>query len=104
MSKSDDALAADFAASLDALRTDVTKLIQAMEQLGQSHAHAAGQRVNSAVSNATDAISGATTGAKDRVRSASAEMEACIERNPITALLIAFGVGLSVSMLNRPRV
>ena len=39
----------------------------------------------------------------NRARSASGEIEASIERNPLTAVLIAFGVGMWLGMMSRSR-
>ena len=36
-------------------------------------------------------------------RAASGEIEASIERNPFTAVLIAFGVGMWLGLISRPR-
>jgi len=68
----------DFAADLAALRQDVAHLAETLGKLVQHQT-------------------------KDRVRAASGEIEASIRHNPLTAVLIAFGSGIVVGMMNRSR-
>jgi ElaB/YqjD/DUF883 family membrane-anchored ribosome-binding protein len=70
--------AGDFAADLAALRADVAHLAETLGKLVQHQT-------------------------QDRVRAASGEIEASIRRNPLTAILVAFGIGMSVGMMNRSR-
>ena len=39
----------------------------------------------------------------DRVHTASSEIEASIRRNPLTAVSVAFGIGIAVGMINWSR-
>jgi ElaB/YqjD/DUF883 family membrane-anchored ribosome-binding protein len=70
--------AGDFAADLAALRQDVAHLAETLGKLVQHQT-------------------------QDRVRAATGEIEASIRRNPLTAVLIAFGIGISVGIVNRSR-
>lgn len=70
--------AGDFAADLAALRQDVAHLAETLGKLVQHQT-------------------------QDRFRAASGEIEASIRRNPLTAVLIAFGIGISVGIINRSR-
>jgi len=70
--------AGDFAADLAALRQDVAHLAETLGKLVQHQT-------------------------QDRVRAASGEIQASIRRNPLTAVLIAFGIGISVGIMNRSR-
>ena len=70
--------AGDFAADLAALRQDVAHLAETLGKLVQHQT-------------------------QNRVRAASDEIEAGIRRNPLTAVLIAFGIGISVGIMNRSR-
>lgn len=70
--------AGDFAADLAALRQDVAHLAETLGKLVQHQT-------------------------QDRVRAATSEIEASIGRNPLTAVSIAFGVGIVVGMMNRSR-
>ena len=93
--------AGDLAADLAALRQDVARLAATMSELVQHQKQAAGHRLSEAVGDARDRIASTAADAQDRVRAASHEVEASIERNPLTAVLIAFGVGMSLGLLSR---
>ena len=78
MTKPADGAAGDLAADLAALRQDVAHLAETLSKLVQHQT-------------------------QDRVRAATSEIEAGIVRNPFAAVLIAFGVGISLGMINRSR-
>jgi len=78
MTKHAEGAAGDFAADLAALRQDVAHLAETLGKLVQHQ----------------------TT---DRVHAASSEIEASISRNPLTAVSVAFGIGIAVGMMNRSR-
>lgn len=68
----------DLTADLAALRQDVARLAETIGKLVQHQT-------------------------QDRVRAASGEIEAGIRRSPLKAVLIAFGIGVSLGMMYRPR-
>ena len=103
MSRSADDSPGDITADLAALRRDVARLAETMSTLAQQQAQAAGHRVSEAVGDARDKIASTAADAQDRVRAATGEIEACIERNPLMAVLIALGVGVSLGLLTRSR-
>jgi len=103
MSRSTDDTPPDLAADLAALRQDVARLAETMSELVRHQTHAAGRRVSEAVGDARDRIASGATDAQNRVRAASGEIEARIERNPLTAVLIALGIGMSLGLLSRSR-
>jgi ElaB/YqjD/DUF883 family membrane-anchored ribosome-binding protein len=103
MSRSADDTPPDLAADLAALRRDVARLAETMSALVQQQTQAAGRRVSEAVGDARDRIASGATDAQNRVRVASGEIEACIERNPLTAMLVALGIGMSLGLLSRSR-
>ena len=70
--------AGDFAADLAALRQDVAHLAETLGKLVQHQT-------------------------QDRVRAASGEIQGSIRRNPLTAVLVAFGIGIRLGMMNRSR-
>jgi len=78
MTKHAEGGAGDFAADLAALRKEVAHLAETLGKLVQHQ----------------------TT---DRVHAATGEIEASIRRNPLTAISVAFGIGIVVGMLNRSR-
>ena len=54
-----------------------------------------------AVGSARQKLSDGASDAKDRLSGASSSLEASIERNPLTAVLIAMGAGLMIGLLSR---
>jgi ElaB/YqjD/DUF883 family membrane-anchored ribosome-binding protein len=103
MSRSADDGAGDLAADLAALRRDVVRLGETLTALVQQQTQAAGHRVSEAVGDARDKIASTAADAQNRVRAVSGEIEAYVERNPLMAVLIALGVGLSLGLLSRSR-
>jgi ElaB/YqjD/DUF883 family membrane-anchored ribosome-binding protein len=95
--------AADLAADLAALRTDIKGLSETIAGLMRGRANAAGAAVKGSVDNARDQISQATSHAQDAVFGAAADLERRIERDPLTAVLIAAGIGMAVGMMTKSR-
>lgn len=54
-------------------------------------------------SDATDRLAAQAGGVTDRVRGAGAELEARVERNPLTAVMIAVVGGLLIGAMSRSR-
>ena len=103
MTKSDEGTTGDLAADFAALRQDVARLADTISGLVQHQTQAAGHRVSEAVDGVKDRIAGTAADTQNRVRTASGEIEAGIERNPLTAILIALGIGMSLGLLSRSR-
>jgi ElaB/YqjD/DUF883 family membrane-anchored ribosome-binding protein len=103
MSSSANDSAGNLAADLAALRRDVARLAETMSALVQQQTQAAGHRVSEAVGGARDRIASTAADAQDRVRAAGGEVEAYIERNPLMAVLVALGLGVSLGLLSRSR-
>lgn len=103
MNKNVEGAAGDVIADLAALRQDIAHLAEAMSSLVQHQTTAAGLGVSEALGDAKDKIANTSADAQKRVRAASGEVEASIEHHPLTAVLIAFGVGLSIGMISRLR-
>ncbi len=104
MTESGEGTTGDLAADLAALRKDVAHLAATMNELVQHQTAAAGHRVSEAVGDVKDRIASTAAGAQSRVCAAGSEIEAYIERNSLTAVLIALGVGISLGLLGRSRV
>ena len=98
-----DAATRDLAADLAALRADISKLTTSVAHLVKAETSAATDTVFGAVGSAGRKFADGAAGAKDRLSGASSELEATIERNPLTAVLIALGAGLVIGMLSRGR-
>ena len=89
----------DVAADLAAIRQDVARLAETIGKCCNIRREAAGVGVSEAVGDAKDKVADTAAGARDITRAASGEIEASIERNPLTAVLIAFGVGMWLGMI-----
>lgn len=103
MTKSPEGSSEDMAADLAALREDVARLSESIAALLQSQAQAAAHHVSDAVDDAKARFAGTAADVTSRVNAAGEEIEASIERNPLTAVLISFGVGMALGMMSRPR-
>ncbi|MGA3403111.1 MAG: hypothetical protein ABSC95_28195 [Acetobacteraceae bacterium] len=95
--------AGDFATDLAALRQDVARLTDSVSTLVQHQTQAAGSRVSEAVEDARGKLASTAADAQHRVCAASSAIEAEIERHPLTSVLIALGVGMSIGLLSRWR-
>jgi ElaB/YqjD/DUF883 family membrane-anchored ribosome-binding protein len=101
--KIDDIPASDLAADLAALRADVGRLTDTIARLVGLQTDSASAAVRGAVGDARDQLSQAASQAQDRALGAAADLEKRIERSPLTAVLIAAGVGMALGMLSRSR-
>jgi ElaB/YqjD/DUF883 family membrane-anchored ribosome-binding protein len=98
-----DSAASDLARDLAALREDIGRLSDAVAGLVRSQTDAAGAALKDAVGGAREQLSQAADQAQDSVLGAVADLERRIEKNPLTAVLIAAGVGMVFGMMNRSR-
>jgi ElaB/YqjD/DUF883 family membrane-anchored ribosome-binding protein len=99
MSKNTEAASAVLAADIAALRGDVAKLADAFGKVAKARANDAGD----AVASVGGKIAETAEEAKSQLRACGAKIEAGIEQHPLAAMLIAFGVGLSLAMVGRAR-
>ncbi len=100
--KSDKTIA-DVVADLAVLRDDISKISSTINDLLRQQADVTSDQVKSAIGSARDTIASSAHEASAGVRSASADIERAIERNPITAVLIAAIVGLVLGNYSRSR-
>lgn len=101
--KTGDFAASDLSADLAALREDITRLSETMAGLVRSQANSASATVRGAMGDARDQLSQAATQAQDSAFGAAADLERRIERNPLTAVLIAAGIGMALGMMSKSR-
>ena len=94
---------ADISADLAALRDDVARLSDTLASVVRSQADAAGATIRGAVADARGQLSQAAYSIRDGALDKSADFERRIERNPLTAVLIAAGVGLAFGVMSRQR-
>ena len=93
----------DIAADFAALRRDITHLTEALRGLVDHQTQTAGARVSDAAEGVKDRIADAAGDARKGATAAGDEIAASIERNPLTAILIAMGLGLLIGMFSRSR-
>lgn len=103
MSKSPESVAEEFAAEFAAVREDMSSLTERLSKLMQHQTASAGQRFSDAVGDAGEKIATTAVDAQKSVSAAGREIEACIEKRPLTSVLIALGVGVSLGLLSRLR-
>lgn len=101
--KTDDVAASDLAADLAALRADIARLSDTMSGLVKAQANSAGAAVKGAMGDARDQLSQAAAQAQDSALGAAADLERKIEKNPLTAVLIAAGIGMVLGMMSKSR-
>lgn len=95
--------AQDLSTDFATLRGDLAKLTETVTTLVRNQSDNAGQTVRTAIGQARETISSTANQATDRVTSLGNEFESSIERNPLTAVLIALGVGVVAGMLTGHR-
>ncbi|HWG06766.1 MAG TPA: hypothetical protein VG271_17295 [Beijerinckiaceae bacterium] len=91
----------DISADLANLRADVAKLTATVTDLLKHQASFAQDRVMGAVDSAREQITNSAADAQQRVRSASAELESAIERNPLAAVAVAMLCGWVLGRMGR---
>lgn len=103
MTKSSEGTTGDIAADLAALRQELARLSESVSAMLQAQAQGGAQHVADTVSAAKAGLAATTADVKSRISSAGGEIEASIARNPMTAALITFAVGMVLGMMSRPR-
>jgi len=103
MTKSSQGFGEDMTADMAALREDVARLSETISALLQSQAQGAAHHVSDAVDDAKAKFASTAADVKSRIDAACGEIETSIERNPVTAMLISFGVGMALGMMSRSR-
>ena len=101
--KSDAGAAADIAADLANLRTDIASLRESIAGLMIGRANATDDAVKGVTGDARDQLSQAASEAQDSAFSAAADFERRIERDPLTVVLIAAGIGMAIGMMTKTR-
>lgn len=94
---------ANLGADLEALRGDVSRLAQRVGDLAQRGQHAARRRLSAAAGDAQDKLGVTATNAETQIRAVGNDFVTSIDRNPIMSMAVAFGIGIAVGVLGRPR-
>ena len=103
MTKTSEGTGADIAADMAALRQDIARLSDTIGALLQNQAQGAARHVSDAVDDAKSRIASTAADVKSRVTTAGGQVEASIERNPLTAIVVSFGAGMALGMMVRSR-
>jgi ElaB/YqjD/DUF883 family membrane-anchored ribosome-binding protein len=98
-----DGAGVDFADDLAALRADLASLSETVAGLMRDRADAAGAAVRGVVGDARDQLSQAAGRAQDSAFGAAADLERRIARDPLTAVLIAAAIGMSIGVITKSR-
>ena len=105
-----DKVARELSADFAALRDDLRHLTHVVSDLASDRAETTRGRLLGSVDRArgrfsetADRVASQASSAGDRVRGAGAEIESRIERNPMTAVMIAIVGGLVIGALSRSR-
>lgn len=93
----------DTTAYLAALRQDIARLSESVSALLQGPAPGVAQQLSDAVDDTKAGLASAAADVRSRVKAAGGEIEASIERNPLTAVMVSFGVGMALGMMSRLR-
>jgi uncharacterized protein YjbJ (UPF0337 family)/ElaB/YqjD/DUF883 family membrane-anchored ribosome-binding protein len=89
----------DIGTEVTALRDEVAKLSASVSQLVGRQATEAGKQVRGAVDDARERIGNSASDAQAYIHTATAELEASIERNPLAAVLVVMIAGLMLGIL-----
>ena len=103
MTKTTEGTFEETTAHLAALRRDIARLSESVSALLQNSAPGVAEQVSDAVDDAKAKFSSTAADVKSRVNGAGGEIEASIERHPLTAMLISFGVGMALGVMTRAR-
>lgn len=98
-----DTVASDLSADLASLREDIARLSHAVADLARAQTDAASAALKSAAGGAREQLSQAASQAQDGALGAAADLERRIEKYPLTAVLIAAGIGMALGMMSKSR-
>ena len=103
MSRSIDSLGDNLAADLAAVRKEVTRLVEMVGDFTRERADDAGARVPDVLDDVRGRIASGADEARGRLRTLNGDVVATVGQHPMAALLIAFGVGVSLGLMARRR-
>ncbi|MBB4200336.1 hypothetical protein CCR94_15280 [Rhodoblastus sphagnicola] len=98
-----DSVAKEIAADFAVLQRDIAHLTESLRKFLDHRAQTAGAQVSDAAEGVKEKIAEAAGDARKGAESAGEEIAASIGRNPLTAILIALGLGLFVGLISRSR-
>jgi ElaB/YqjD/DUF883 family membrane-anchored ribosome-binding protein len=83
------------------LRDDLKVLTNSVTQLASDRASEAGEQIRDRVRDGADRVRDGAERARAQGQQAAERTVATVEENPVTSMLVAFGVGLAVGMWSR---
>jgi ElaB/YqjD/DUF883 family membrane-anchored ribosome-binding protein len=101
MSRNAESAAEELTADLAAMRKEVARLVDVVGEFVRDRSDTAGTRVATVLDDARDRIASTADDARGRVRAVSGDLVDTVERHPVAALLIAFGIGMSLGLMGR---
>ncbi len=78
---------------LKALRDDFAKLLETVKSIGTEQAESAIHRAKDAAEHAAEGLRMSASEARERGEAAAEDVERMIQRHPLTAILVAAGLG-----------
>ena len=99
----DDATTEELRENLAELRKDFKELISTVERLAASQADGAASHLRDGLRNYTDRGEELLGQARDHAERVYDDLHETVERNPLTALMIALGLGFLIGILTRSR-
>jgi ElaB/YqjD/DUF883 family membrane-anchored ribosome-binding protein len=91
----------DLMAQLETIRADVAKLTSILSKIATDEVDTARAKVRDAASTIGDQGERLAGAARDSAQSSAHEVEAAIQRNPLSAVLVAVGLGFLFGMFSR---
>jgi phage I-like protein len=92
---------ADIGTDLAAIREDLAHLSSTVAALLKQQGKAFTKDISDTAASTGDAVSAALAGIKPGLKHAGEAISADIERNPVTATLMAFAAGMALTLLLR---
>ena len=83
------------------LRDDLKVLTNSVTQLASDRASEAGEQIRDRVRDGADRVRDGAERARAQGQQAAERTVSTVEDNPVTSMLVAFGVGLAVGMWSR---
>jgi len=84
---------------LQALRADLAKLVETVKAMGVEQADSAMHSAREAIDHAADKVRAKAAEAQRRGEAAAEDLEAMVNRHPLTSILAAIGLGYLVGRM-----
>jgi ElaB/YqjD/DUF883 family membrane-anchored ribosome-binding protein len=88
---------------LTSLRNDLSRLSETVAQLVRGQTDGAADAMRDTAQHLQQSGRALASDAQTRLRGWTSDLESSIERNPLTAVMVAAGIGLLVGLMRRDR-